>query len=458
MEATNNTAALERAALIRQENLDPDRYFLSLLEEASRLGLISSSRSDQIMLECAALLAERTQRFTAGDSLSVTVERAKSLLDSSLYTIGAYLATLPHQDQVQALNSQPISQLFEKGLQAAAIQFRRAKRLLSTISDDLVQTDNIAYNDTLSRGIPPFFRKYDHDYEAHCIPASIDYPLCGLCGPCRGQGAAFMLEYLRRIYLENRFCLEFPAPLIDEVLRGGDPGFCHLLTNLFEAILTNAIGCVLTETNPMTLNPPRDRLPRLREGLLSLDSGQTTLLLREAAARLLRLLDLEDMLEDYVLPAAEGLAVSIQDAAQRDLLDRMFPAPREDRQESTMLFQDNPTMSDEEFRTFFEQLQTCRHSTDRVAILQGLNSLQDLSDALSGGALTGKECPLLFQALDDSALALLARQLPTDYGCLELHFTAGEEEWLSALQEYLNHLDSERRNSILALAQSFNAM
>lgn len=121
------------------------------------------------------LLAVRTERYTMGESSSVTVETAQALLESIRYTLalgceaqGDDPATLPPDVPLPALLLAGQAEA-ERRVKTGRTLLARAKALLSGIDDAALQ-------ETLAE-IGQFFRRYDLWFFAHDIPCAIDYIL-----------------------------------------------------------------------------------------------------------------------------------------------------------------------------------------------------------------------------------------------------------------------------------------
>ena len=83
------------ADLIDRTELDGGRYAHSLLSVAQERGLLSASGGERIQADLLALLAAQAERYTQGESTSVSTQTAGELLESILYTIGAGIKPLP---------------------------------------------------------------------------------------------------------------------------------------------------------------------------------------------------------------------------------------------------------------------------------------------------------------------------------------------------------------------------
>jgi len=119
-------------------------------------------------------------------------------------------------------------------------------------SKNKLATIHYTYNATLNDGIGSFFASYNPDYEAQETPASIDYQLCNDVGEL--AGVEFIQRYLEHLFLENEFCGNFAAEDIQHLLCGYDKEYKDLLINIFEHVLTAAVGCSLANRSVVKLD------------------------------------------------------------------------------------------------------------------------------------------------------------------------------------------------------------
>jgi hypothetical protein len=242
-------ANIEKRHIIDSNKLSGEFYFNSILQEAYTCGLLNESDLENIQLQCISLLAYKSERYNMGESSSIRVETAESIMKSNLYSIGLYLKSIPDPDYAAAeLKSEKISELYERGRKLIYSRFREAKHIYEMVQRNKIEIPNHSYNSTLSEnGIGIFFKSYNIEYEAHDIPASIDYQLCNAVNDL--AGIEFIQKYLENLYLENEFCMNFATENIHHLLYGYDKGYPDLLINIFEHVLTAALGCSLANRN-----------------------------------------------------------------------------------------------------------------------------------------------------------------------------------------------------------------
>jgi len=188
------------------------------------------------------LLAHRTDRYTMGDSSSVSVETAEELLKSISFTIAVYLKASGSPPSL-LLECDDIQKLMDAGWLELKAQMETGKKLFHEVIRCAPQVDNRSYHDTIE-GIGTFFRKYDYRFFAHMIPCDIDYQLCHAVSE-ELQGIEYINEYLKRLYMENTFCNQFEVGMVISLLKRYCPDYEGLLINMFEPVAVNAIGLAL---------------------------------------------------------------------------------------------------------------------------------------------------------------------------------------------------------------------
>lgn len=147
------------------------------------------------------LLAARTERYTMGDSSSVTVETAQALLESIQYTLwlgceaqGYQLAALP--------TGVALPDLLAAGQAEAERRVKSGRTLLLRAKVLLQDIDDAALQETLAE-IGQFFKRYDLWFFAHDIPCAIDYILEAPISEDL-QGIDYVIAYLRALIAEGR--------------------------------------------------------------------------------------------------------------------------------------------------------------------------------------------------------------------------------------------------------------
>lgn len=201
--------------------------------------------------ELMMILVDKYKKYTVNDHSSITVQKAQQLMNSILYCINGYLKSLD-KGLISASEHYNAFVLYERGLEFEKTNLSNAQKLLINMKNNILKIDNIYYQDTLLRGIDLFFRNYDILYAAHETPGSIDYPLALPIYDL--EGVEYILEYLKRLYIENNFCACFTSDNIEYLLRKFNDDYKDIPFNIFEVVVRNAIGLEILGIDIMQLS------------------------------------------------------------------------------------------------------------------------------------------------------------------------------------------------------------
>ncbi len=414
---------------IRPMHTDPNQYFVSLVAEGRRLGLISEEQAERVGMETMALLAKQTTKYTHGASTSVRVETAQRLLSSAAYCIGHGLKALGSAEAaLSAVCDTAVLTLYEQGRERVDASVAEARELLGSAKRSMLRTINLAYNDTLLHGLPPFFAEYDSEYGAHETPGSIDYPVCRVPDLV---GAEYMLAFLKRLDMENRFCRA--AGYTDALLRGYHKDGKQLLVSLFELTLGCAVGAVLCGKVPAEALTPEDvayLAQRLREVPAARLKGMLVLACGQACTRL----GMDEETAAHAAAVMNDMLAHIQGALRTGHPQQMFIMPKPERQRAK--FVDGAKMNDEAFRALTEALRDSRNVSEKISMIgERVHSMADLIDLLGAECLYGTEFDAVFATLDDVSLRILKSRIARD----GLHVSAAETEWQRRLVRFIRN-------------------
>ncbi|WP_418791907.1 DUF6179 domain-containing protein [Phosphitispora sp. TUW77] len=448
---------LDKKSLIKKEDLSKTQYFQSFLHEACRLNLVTDSELENIQMQAIQLLARQSERYTCGGSSSIKEETAQDILYSIFYTIGIYLKSLPDADMsIEALKQKPLTELYRQGKKLTELQLEHAKQMFNIVQNDSLVTDNYAYNDTILNGIPAFFCAYDVEFAAHDTPGFIDYPLSIV--EMELTGIEYINEYLQKMLLENQFCKNFDINDIHCLLRGYDDNYQDLLINIFEIVLTNAIGCILAGKNILRLNIELFDRQYLQQKLVNVSKNQIETTLINACTQLCSELNIFDKsLRQIMINTIKNLSSRLENALVNNRLESLFISLKEKRLQPSFKFEDGRKMDDELFRSIADEIRRCRYVSDKIVIIKReVQSLADLVDILEGYCLFDDEFFEVFQSLEDLELALLLQRLPknaadSQLNYTQLNYTEIEKEWHKQLNSFFKVIDVTKREQIKKL-------
>lgn len=187
------------------------------------------------------LLAHQVRQYTGGESTSLPVETAQALFQSVCFSLGLD----PEQPALwrRELLEDDLAERWRAGQARIRDQLTKGKELWRIVCASLPPADNRAMRDTL-RSIGGFWRRYDPRFFAQEIPCDIDYQLA-LPVPSKQQGVDYVVTYLERLAVENRFLQRYSPEVLCPVWEAYCPNYRQEVGNLFEPVGINALGKIL---------------------------------------------------------------------------------------------------------------------------------------------------------------------------------------------------------------------
>lgn len=448
-------ANIEKRHIINSHKLSGEYYFNTILQEAYTCGLLNESDLENIQLQCISLLSNKSERYNMGKSSSIRVETAESIMKSNLYSIGLYLKSLPDPDYAAVeLKTVKISELFKRGRELVNAKFQVAKRIYNMVQKNKLDILNHSYNSTLSEnGIGIFFKSYDIDYEAHDSPACIDYKLCNPVIDL--AGIEYIQKYLENLYLENEFCMNFAAVNIHHLLYGYDQGYKDLLINIFEQVLTTALGCSLANRNIRELNITGEDIQCLYEKLLKYDNHTLVLNIHKATKDIFEELNITNLfLQEYIEKSISKIVTNIEIGIKLNTLNKVFIASINPDLKPKIHFESSVKMDDEEYRRLIEELLRCRFLSDKLELIKKkVKSFDDLEDILLDAQLEEREFVSLFNTLGDVEIAAMIKRHPFESDIQAVDLSEAEQVVRLYLENYVKQLPSNRQEQIVQIAK-----
>ncbi len=417
--------------------LNQEQYFQDFFQAVCNKKLLSKEEILRIQTGLLDLFTKEANRYTNDESSSIPVETAQSLLQSITYSMGSYLKTLVDVGaQLTALKEEKISALFLLGQKTIEERVEAARQLLQRLTSGLLRIDNIAYQDTIGNGLPKFFHDYNIEFTAHEAAGDIDYP--SFITITDLIGVEYMEEYLRRLCLENDFLNCYSAKDINHLLKAFDREARHMLINLFELVLINALGCKLLEKGSRSLDISPQENVWLRDKLSKLSKEERYNQLQRAFSELGRELTLSDELTAYVKPELAMLSERLSHHLDTNTLSYFFLSFSNAWQETYEYLEEGEIMEDYKLRNLIERIENTNAIADKVVlILQEVRSTTDLIELLEECFYEG-DYNEVFRLLGDAELCMLEKRLLYDAGEIPAEDFEPQTEWQKILWNYLH--------------------
>ena len=196
--------------------------------------------------ELLVLVKELTDLYTGKASTSVTYETAQQLMEAVLYCIreneagGADNA----EDEFNMTRKYPTArEAYDMGYELVLQKVRKASELYAEIAMDFKDYGSIAYGDTVVKGMPHFFKRYDPRLKPQDHILTLDYMV--LKNLNKLQGVDLVYEYLRCIRLEQLFLSRRPEDFVREVLIDHEPDYEELFINVCGVLVRKMLTSML---------------------------------------------------------------------------------------------------------------------------------------------------------------------------------------------------------------------
>lgn len=183
------------------------------------------------MTDLIPIVWRLAQEFTAGESSSVTYERARQFMEAALYCI-AHVETKDRLVSVSGVL--PAEEAYRLGLAAVKKKVWEAREKYGELMKIFDCYDNRNYRDTVVKALPGFFRYYDVKFAPMETIITMDYPMFGLDVQLRGIDR--ISQYLDAIWKEQCYLKQFPRAAILAKLRSFHPHFEQEFFNVREII------------------------------------------------------------------------------------------------------------------------------------------------------------------------------------------------------------------------------
>ena len=283
--------------------------------------LFSEADAQLLMSRLLSLLARQTERYTMGESTSVTVETAQELLASLWHTLTVAMDET-HTPYARLLTDDLLP-VVKRGQTILQDRLAKTKRLWEAVCKTAPGIQNFYYVDTL-RGIGDYFQHYDLYFFAHQQPPCIDYPLLMPVSESL-QGLTYTEQYLKHMLAENLILHQFEAAEVICLLKAVAPDYQGFYLNLCEQPLTNAIGLALIGEDGHALQLSRARQTKIAETMQNAGHEKRQQLLRASVLSVCTGMKITDnWVREYVTSFADSLLPRLDAALEVGDVSHLF--------------------------------------------------------------------------------------------------------------------------------------
>lgn len=379
------------------------------------------------------LLGERVEKFTMGDSTSVTKETAERILGSILYCIKSDSNnTIKNLDKsLIKKENLDIRTAFYNGLLIKKEKIKKAKILCEDIKREFCFIDNCYYKDIIWKGMEAFFKNYDVEFNPQYNVLTLDYPLYIEIENL--SGIDLIYEYLKRFYIEERFLKKFEIYVIEEVLRGYNENFNNLVINICKIILRNALICKILNKNIYELDVKEIGLDKIKKYIDNNTQEKMVRLIDEKLKLLLKELSLEEeVFYTYFKLDIKEFVKELYLYKEQNLLNLVISLRKKYTFKEKEHFQDGDLIDDNILRKIIDEINECDFLYDKIEIVKrNIKSLRDLKELLNE-CFYENEFKYVFDMLSNEEINVMIKDIKEkktfqEYLC----------EWEKALIKYV---------------------
>lgn len=196
------------------------------------------------MEELMPVIARLAEKYTSKESTSVSYDTARQLMEAVLYCI--------HECEEEKPGSLPegvkpdCRAAYEEGYRIAHEKVIRAKELYHQIAAEFDDFGCRNYRDTVIKGMPAFFTKYDLRFLPQDHVLTLDYPVFHLNQ--EKKGIDLILDYLEETAYEQKFLRFFNRKGITDLLEQRYMDYQELyLDNICTPVLLRGAACLAAD-------------------------------------------------------------------------------------------------------------------------------------------------------------------------------------------------------------------
>lgn len=265
------------------------------------------------MEELVPIVGRLARKYTSGDSTSISYEKAEQLMGAVLYCIRE--AGAQRKWAVADRENLTAETAYLTGAACVEKKTKRALRLYHQILKNFDSYEQHCLNETITKGMPEYFRWYDPIFAPQETLLTLDYPVLEDLKDYTGIDC--VERWLSRVKQEQQFLHCFPRADLIWMLEEYDEDYRDGMDNLCEMALSVCVKQVLAGKSLANRVFGREEENRIRE---TLEQGGARLLDEKIYPVLRKLVSKAggdaDALWFYLFPAIDSAFVRIQYTAR----------------------------------------------------------------------------------------------------------------------------------------------
>ena len=237
-------------------------------------------KTDYEMEELVPVVSGLAERYTGGESTSVTYEKAQQLMEAVLYCIHELEQPAEHdaenpelkadnkaeKNSVSAgkpIEKMPAQQAYRLGLDRVKEKTEKTLRRYNELLPGFVYFENRCLYDTFVKGLPRFFRWYHIEFDPQNTILTLDYPVLRDLSAITGIDK--IAAFTDCIRLEQMFLKSFPEDYVRNVLASYDSSYPAMVENICEPVAGDVVCHIMTGKPLSEGKPGKEEMIRLRQ-------------------------------------------------------------------------------------------------------------------------------------------------------------------------------------------------
>ncbi|MDF2802635.1 MAG: hypothetical protein K0S61_2538 [Anaerocolumna sp.] len=193
--------------------------------------------------ELLPIVEKLTSKYTSNESTSITYETANMLMEAVMYCIDE----LEKEDNaLLSIEKLDAKLAYKQGYDRVIAKVFKTKQIYEELLLDFYDYRCRNLKDTIIKGMPEFFLRYDPHFNPGDHLLTLDYPTIGAVHTLKGIDAIY--QYLINIKIENDFLSVFPHYSIENMLEQQVVDYAeYYYDNICYDVLLSCIGCIIAE-------------------------------------------------------------------------------------------------------------------------------------------------------------------------------------------------------------------
>lgn len=185
--------------------------------------------------ELLPVVTRLTEQYTGMESTSVSYETAKQLIEAILYCIREKQTVSAKQEELCPQQKVSAMIIYQAGYEAVINKTKQANQLYGDLLAEFCSYGNRCLAETVQKGMPKFFLRYDAKFCPQDTLLTLDYPT--LTPDLEQSGIDRIDQYLRSIQKEQKILSRFSETKIYEILTKYHNDYEEQIFNLCEVVI-----------------------------------------------------------------------------------------------------------------------------------------------------------------------------------------------------------------------------